>query len=360
MAMFSKKLLAALLPAILLSGCATAPTTSATPTPAAFTACLIADSKGLKDNGVNESAYSAIKEAVVSLGVDKHEKVVSAKATPEQIYNQFNRMIRRGCQILVATGASMRGPIINAAQANPDLAFVFIDESLEPLTKVEASANLKRIAFDSGQSAILAGYLAAATTKTGTVATLGSFDTIPVRASMQGFLDGVNLFNDDTDSDVQVLGAGDSGWKFIGSYTSKPTAMRVAAAFIDQGADVIYAVASSASIGAGLATLKHPGTMIIGSDRDWYMDHDNFAWRNNILASTVKQVSRPVYAAIATYVEKQNLDVSTNEHLGNLENSGVSITDERSIAYPPQYNSELSRLRRSIISGEIPTPKGTN
>lgn len=357
--MFSKKVLAALLPALVLTGCSGSTPPAATPTPATVAACLVADSRGLTDNGVNESAYSAIKEAVVSLGAAKFEKVVGAKANSDEIYAAFNLMMRRGCKVIVASGSVMRSSVVRAARANPDLAFVFIDGGTEPLPASYRSDNLKHLTFESGQSAILAGYLAGANSKTGVVATFGSFSTPSVRAAMQGFADGVQLFNNDTDSDVLVLGAGDSGWEFIGSTSSKRAAAKLSTRFLEQGADVIYPVAGAAGSGAGLATLKHPSAYVIGSERDWYMDHDNLAWRGNILASTVKQVSRSVYASIAAFVSSSQVgDPATNEYVGTLENGGVSLTEERSVAFAPQFNSERTRLQRSIISGEIPTPKG--
>jgi len=360
---FSSKVVLALLPALILTGCSTAPTESATPTKAAHTVCLVADSRGLLDGGVNESAYSAIKEAVVSLGVAKMQTVLHAKSGPASIYKSVNLMIRRGCEVLVATGSRVRGAVVKAARANPDIAFVLVDDAVPAETAQPLADNLKHLTFASGQSAVLAGYLAAANSKTGLVATFGSTDTASVRASMQGFAAGVQLYNADADSDVVVLGAGGvwKDWTFLGSATDVSLAKAQANLFFNDDADVIYPVAGKASLGAGLATRGRADKFVIGSDRDWFMDADNKAWRGQVLASTVKQVSRPVLEAIKAFVNDAKVgDPATNEYVGTLANGGVSLTEERAVPFAPQFNSSRNRLISGINSGDIPTPKGTN
>lgn len=358
---FSKKISLALLPALLLTGCATLPTESATPTPATNTVCLVADSRGLLDGGVNESAYSALKEAVVSLGVAKLQTVLRQSSSPKTIYKTVNKMVRRGCGVVVATGERVRPAMITLAKANPDLAFVLVDDAVPAEVSASLADNLTHLSFEASQSAILAGYLAAANSKTGLVATFGSYDKPAIRASMQGFDAGVQLFNSDNDSDVVVLGAPGikKEWTFLNSSTNVRAAKAKALAFFADGADIVYPVAGVAGIGAGLATLGQTGKYVIGCDRDWFMDADNKTWRANVLASTVKQVSRPVLEVIKGYVLHQTVgDPLTNSYVGTLANGGVSLTKERTVPFAPAFNSEKNRLTSGINSGEIPTPKG--
>ena len=358
---FSSKIALALLPALVLTGCAMAPTESATPTPASFTACLVADSKGLQDGGVNESAYSAIKEAVVSLGIAKFEKVLGAKATTDQASASLGAMIGRGCNLIVATGAVMRSATIRAAKANPEVTFVLLDDTVPDKASVTLAPNLKRVNFATSQASILAGYLAAANSKTGLVATFGSFDTPAVRSAMQGFEQGVQLFNADTDADVVVLGAegANTPWVFLKNASNKAAGKAMAKRFFDDGADVIYPVAGAAGLGAGLATVGTTGKFVIGVDRDWFVDTDNLAWRSNVIASTVKQVSRPVLDEIkAQFSAAAGVHPTTTDFVGTLANGGVSLSAEQVVPFAAQFNSVRNRLISGINSGEITTPKG--
>ena len=359
---FSKRLTLALLPALLVTGCATVPTESATPTPATFSACLVADSKGLIDGGVNESAYSAIKEAVVSLGIGKSEKVLSAKATTDSATAALKAMVAKNCNVIVASGAVLRVATIRVAKENPDTTFVLLDDTLPTPEGTQIASNLKRVNFEAGQASILAGYLAAANSKTGLVATFGSFDRPAVRAAMQGFEQGVQLFNADTDADVVVLGAegANTPWTFLNNSSNKAAGQAMAKRFFDDGADVVYPAAGAAGLGAGLAAVGRADKFVIGVDRDWFMDTDNFAWRSKIIASTVKQVSRPVLEEI-----KRQFAAATGEHpatvdyVGTLSNGGVSLSEEQAVPFAAQFNSARNRLISGINSGEIATPKGS-
>jgi len=359
--MFSSKVLAGLLPVLLVTGCASAPTVSATPTAASAMVCLVTDSRGLSDSGVNASAYSAIKEAVVSLGVEKLIKVLHSSANASSAYSAINSMVRKSCGVIVSSGSILRIATIRAARANPDLAFVLVDDVVPSTDMKPLAENLKHLTFDAGQSAILAGYLAAANTKTGLVATFGSFDTPAVRSSMQGFAEGVQLFNSDTDSNVVALGEQGSLAKrsFVQSSSSQTAAKKMTEEFFSQGADIVFPVAGAASLGAGLATVGQEGKYVIGFDRDWYLDSANLAWRSHILASTLKQVSRPILETIRGYVSSAAVgNAATSEYVGTLVNGGISITEEHGVAFAPQYNSAKSQLVSKINSGQIPTPKG--
>ena len=359
---FSSKLALALLPVLALTGCATAPTESATPTPATVNACLIVDSLGLTDGGVNESAYSALKEAVVSLGIGKKQTVLRAAQNGSSIYSKVNALIRGGCNVVVGTGPKLRQAIIRAAVANPDIAFVLVDDGVPADDAKPLADNLKHLSFEASQSAILAGYLAAANSKTGLVATFGSFNNATVRSVMQGFVDGVQLFNDDEDADVLVLGAGGDGekWRFLNSAINQKGAQKLTNRFFEAGADIVFPVAGVAGVGAGLAAVDKVDKFVIGSDRDWFMDADNVAWRSRVLASTVKQVSRPVLEVIKAYVSSGSVgNPLTNEFVGTLANGGVSLTAERDVSFAPAFISARNRISSSINLGEIPTPKGT-
>lgn len=359
---FSSKVVLALLPALVVTGCSTAPTVSASPTPASVTACLIVDSLGLVDGGVNESAYSALKEAVVSLGIGKKQTVLRSAQTGSAIYSEVNALIRGGCNVVIGTGPKLRPAIIRAADANPDIAFVLVDDEVPQVEAQPLADNLKHLTFEASQSAILAGYLAAANSKSGLVATFGSFNNAAVRSVMQGFVQGVQLFNDDEDADVVVLGAGGDGskWSFLNSAINQKGAQELTNRFFETGADVVYPVAGLAGIGAALAAVEKTDKFVIGSDRDWFMDADNLAWRSQVLASTVKQVSRPVLEVIKRYVSTGEVgNPLTNAFVGTLANGGVSLTAERDVSFAPQFISARSRITASINSGETPTPKGT-
>ena len=65
--------------------------------------------------------------------------------------------------------------------------------------------NIKPLTFQTDEAAYLAGYAAASTTATGTVATFGGMAFPSVTIFMDGFLAGANAYNTDNGTSVSVL-----------------------------------------------------------------------------------------------------------------------------------------------------------
>lgn len=354
--MFSSKTLAALLlPTLLLTGCSSELTPSAEVTPAVTDVCIITDGGGFEDGGANESSYSAVKQAVVSLGVEKQQYSARPGRSVDFLTKKLEQFVSGGCGVIVAVGQDLRVPTIRTARANPTNRFILVDDAPHALELAAVPTNLAHIAYAVDQASAVAGYLAAAASKSKVVATFGSFPTPNVLAAMHGFRAGVERYNQDHATSVLVLGATDSqaaDWTFIESETSTLAAYRASVGFFTATADVIYPVASVAGFGAGKASLKFPGSLVIGGDRDWSTEAITADWRANLLASVQKQVSQRVFKTIELAL---GTDFVGGEYLGTLENEGVNLTAENSVSYPNDFNANLGRLTRDIIAGRLDT-----
>ncbi|WP_418606264.1 BMP family lipoprotein [Georgenia sp. SUBG003] len=115
-------------------------------------------------------------------------------------------MVQQGCNLTIGVGFLLEDPIQSAAEANTDTNFALIDSTFSDadFNPVELE-NAKPILFNTA-SAYLAGYVAAAVTETGTVATFGGMQIPSVAIFMDGFADGVAKYNEDNGGDVQLLG----------------------------------------------------------------------------------------------------------------------------------------------------------
>jgi len=357
--MFSSKNLAlALLPMFLLTGCSSEVTPSATTTPAPMTVCIATDASGLVDAGSNESSYYAIKQSVVSLGLVRQKHVFSERSSAGNIAATLTTFANDGCGVVVAVGENMAAPAVRAADANIATKFVLVDDS--PAALVELPPNLAHLTYAAKQGSYLAGYLAAASSKTGYVATFGSARTKNVLDAMAGFRAGVERFNDDHQAGISVLGAlsaNTANWRMIGSESNAAKARKVAGIFFKAGADVIYPVAGKAGLGAGAATLDYPGTLVIGGNRDWYLSPSAEKWKSNILASVQKQISSRVFAEIESALQGRFV---SSEFLGTLENEGVTLTSPHEIDYPELYLEAEAGLIDDIVSGKIQLPETDN
>ena len=341
----SKKIALALLPTLLLTGCSSELAPSASITPAPMTVCLAVDEAGFSDGGSNESAYYAVKQSVVSLGLARKKRSFSAKASNGNIAANLSAWAKDGCGINIAVGDHMAAPLLRAANANPETKFLLVDDGVTPIA---LPANVSHLIYSIDQGGMLAGYLAAATTKTGYVATFGSARTENVLSAIAGFRAGVTRYNSDHNKTVAVLGAPTNSpatWRMIGNETDAAKAKKIANNYFALGADIVFPVAGAAGFGAGEATLEHEGAMVIGIGRDWYLSSNASTWRDRVLASVQKQISGRVFEQIEAAL---NGSFISSDFLGTLDNDGVTLTGEHKINYPTDFVNARADLLRDI------------
>ena len=107
--------------------------------------------------------------------------------------------------------------------------------------------NVEGLVYATAEGAMLAGYASASWSKTGIVGTFGGINIGPgVTDFMDGFIAGVNYWNEEQGADVRVLGGRvpsdpDSG-TFTGNFDSTDDAKNVTQGMLDEGADVILPV----------------------------------------------------------------------------------------------------------------------
>lgn len=339
-----------------LAGCSAAPATP-TVTPIDYKACMVSDSGGFKDASFNEEAYNGLKEAEATLGVKVATVESPNSATQTDYVSGVNSMIDEGCNLIINVGFNLAVATRDAAKAHPDVKFALIDSALSNDDFSPLSLdNVKPIQYDTAQAAFLAGYLAAATTKTGKVATYGGMLFPSVTIFMSGFKQGVDYYNTAKGKKVVVLGAaGDdsSKWAATGDFNDQAKGKTLTEQFFAQGADIVLPVAGPVGIGSGQATLDKKGTLVVGVDSDWYNLPAHAAYKANILTSIEKKMAKAVLEVVKSGVDGTFTGGDANQYVGTLENGGVMIADQHDVVYPTGIQAELDALKAKIISGEI-------
>ena len=241
MAISSKQRFAAIgtvgVAALVLAGCAPAPEAGDAPAEGAsdFTACMVSDEGGFDDRSFNQLAHTGLENAESELGV----KILEAEsATPDDYAANLTTMVDQGCSIIVPVGFKLADATAAAAEANPEVDFAIVD--VEGL----GIPNVLELNYDTAQAAFLAGYAAAAYSKTGTVATYGGAAIPTVTIFMDGFANGVKHYNEVKGKDVKVIGwdvAAQQG-SFVDDFTNVSRAKEISTGFLSQGADVILEI----------------------------------------------------------------------------------------------------------------------
>ncbi len=313
-----------------------------------YLGCMVSDAGGFNDQSFNQSGREGLAAAATELGIG--EQAVESAAESDYATN-IDALVSSGCDQIVAAGFLLAEATATASAANPDINFALVDSALE--TPAE---NVKPLLFDTAQAAFLAGYAAAATSTTGTVATYGGVKLPSVTIFMDGFVDGVAHHNAEKGTDVAVLGwdkAAQDG-SFTGNFDDAAAGRNTTQNFIDAGADVILPVAGPVGAGtlAAARAAKDAGSdvKVIWVDSDGYEVQPDFG--DLILTSVVKEIGTAVQASISADVEGE---FDAAPYVGTLENEGVSLAPfhDFEATLPAGLTDELTAIQDSIVSGEI-------
>ncbi|MHB1172858.1 MAG: BMP family lipoprotein [Lacisediminihabitans sp.] len=339
--------LATIATAVLLAGCASAPTATtptATPAVANFLPCMVSDSGGFNDRSFNQIGLEGLVGAAKELGVK--EKHVQSNADTDYAPNLSN-LVAQKCSLIITVGFKLADATKVAAAANPTVNFATIDDS--SIT----AANVQPITFDTAQAAFLGGYAAASYSKTGIVGTFGGIPIPPVTIFMDGFADGVAYFNKVKGKTVKVLGwdVATQNGSFTGGFAAGTAAKAAAQALIDQNADVLLPVGGPIYQSAAQA-IRDSGKPIalIGVDADVF--NTDKTVQDILLTSIQKGVGT---AAAAVVKEAAAGKFSNTPYVGTLKNGGVGLAPFHNFAskVDPKLQSELDAIKADIISGKI-------
>jgi basic membrane protein A len=313
---------------------------------AAFTACQATDTGGVDDKSFNQTAWKGAQEAQAALGIEV--KLLEAEAETDYVPN-INSFIEQNCDIIITVGFLLGEATKAAAEANPDQKFSIVDYAYDPVIP-----NVLGQVYATDEAAFLAGYLAAGVSKTGVVGTFGGINIPTVTIFMDGFYHGVQYYNAQKGTEVQVLGW-DPATKeglFTNNFSNLDDGRAFAKNLNDEGADIVLPVAGPVGLGsAALASeLGADALKIIGVDVDQYItDPENGPV---YLTSVEKGMDTTVQAAITAAYDGS---FEGGVVVGTLANDGVSIAPFHDLdsAVSAELKAELETIKAGIIDGSI-------
>ena len=319
-----------------------------------FTACQVTDTGGVDDRSFNQTAYKGVQDAADELGF---EPAVLESQSEADFAPNIDSFVNEGCDLIVTVGFLLGGATADAADANPDQNFAIVDYDFSTAAGDAADEydNIKELTFATDEAAFLAGYVAAATTETGTVGTYGGINLPTVTIFMKGFQLGIEHYNEENGTNVELIGwdnAADDGL-FTGDFEDQSKGRATTESLLDDGADIIMPVAGPVGLGTIEAVRARGGdAKVIWVDTDGCTsvpdDCDLF------LTSVMKNMDVAVHDAT---VEAEEGNFEGGIYAGTLENEGVDIApfNEFEDQVPDEVKDALDDLRQQIIDGEITT-----
>jgi len=314
---------------------------------------MVTDTGGLDDKSFNQSSWEGFLTA--------HER--SAKITIKNLQSastsdyakNVSTFLGQKCGIIITVGFLMAAVTQKAARQNPNQKFAIVDCSYASgCLSPPVQHNIEQLTYDTVQDSFLAGYLAAAMTKTGTVATYGGEEFGTVTIYMDGFWDGVQYYNKRHRKKVKLLGWNEKTQKgtFAGSFTNIAAGSQITQKFINAGADIIFPVAGGVSLGtaetvqAADADGKHIRMMWVDTDGCVAAA----AYCKYFITSVEKGITTSVTHAIMSAF---NGSFKGGTYVGTLANGGAVLAPFHQLPVPGSVQAELKKLTSQIESGKI-------
>jgi len=251
---------------------------------------LVTDTGGVDDRGFNEFSIKGLDKAESDLDIEKRVYVSNSADDYEP---NLEAAVDDGNEFVIAVGFLLAPSVIKVAKANPDVSFAGVDHFYGPPgdkaceeSKTCAVDNATGMIFPTEEAGYLAGVVAALTTKTNTVSTVGGIKIPPVDNWIAGFQDAVKK----TKPDVKLLNA------YSNDFNDAAKCKEIALDQIEQGSDVVFQVAGDCGLGAIDAACEK-GVTAIG------VDADQSAQGDCVITSALKPLEDSVYGIIKTYVD---------------------------------------------------------
>lgn len=341
---------------LLLSACtapvaapaAPAPASSggeAAPAPAAAIKIgLVTDVGRVNDRSFNQSAWDGVVQAGTALGLTEGEGFKYIETQDSKDYaDNIQQFVDAGFNVIVTVGFALGEATIKAAQENPDIYFIGVDQF-----QVEALPNLTGLVFHEDQSGFLAGALAAMLNKTGTIAAVLGTDLVPpVVAFGQGYELGAKYIN----PEITVLTTyhpGEISQAFVDPEWGAATAKQA----LDQNADVIFGAGGSTGNGALQEVAAAPGAgtdvFCIGVDTDQWETLP--AAHPCLVSSAMKLITPSVVELINTYAADGTM--TSGNYFGG---AGLAPFHDFEDKIPQEVKDKLAEIAAGLADGSLTT-----
>ncbi len=277
-----------------------------------FKVGMVTDLGGVDDKSFNATSWAGVERAKKELDVEG--TVLESKQQTDYATN-LTQLINQEYKLIITVGFLLADDTADFAKRYPDVNFAIVDNN-------SLGDNVRGLTFATDEAAFLAGYAAAAATKTGKVATFGGINIPPVSIFMVGFEYGVNYYNQKHGTNVEVLGwdtAANDG-VFAGNFDSTDDGRRLAETFMNEGADIIMPVAGPVGLGTAQAVKERGNAWVIGVDTDWTVSAAEY--KNVMLTSVMKKMDVAVFDTIKAAQAAGFAGFKGENYVGTLKNGG--------------------------------------
>jgi basic membrane protein A and related proteins len=312
---------------------------SSTPAEKKIKVAMVTDIGGLNDRGFNALAYKGLQQAKSELGADI--RVVTSKSNADYVPN-LSSLARQKYDLVVAVGFLMGDATDKVAKSFPQTNFAIVDFPSGALKS--KPKNVHGLLFKEAEPGYLAGYMAGlyAKKKGGdqVVSAVGGQKVPAVDAYAAGYEAGAKKAN----PGVKTL------FSYSQDFVDQAKCKEIALNQIDQGSQVVFAVAGQCGLGA-LDAAKEKNVQGIG------VDADQSYIGPQVMTSALKKVDVAVFDT-AKEIQEGTFKPGTDT-VFDLKSGAVGLGKVSAAGQP--FEADVKKVQDQIASGEIsdiPTEPG--
>ena len=296
---------------------------------------FVTDVGALKDKSFNQGTYDGVKLYAANNGLSYkyYQPANGDAATDDDRYDAMVAAAEGGAEVIVCAGYLQEAAIRRAANAYPDIPFIFIDGYPIQAEATEYDAdgnalpndspileNVAGISFQEEQAGYLAGYAAVMDgfTKLG-FSGGGGGENAACNRFGYGYLQGINAAAAELGVTVDV----NFSWQYGAAFQASPELQSMIAGWYANGTEIVFACGGSMFQSINSAASSYEG-YVIGVDVDQSSESDL------VITSAMKGLSDAVQWALG-HVYDDTFDTigGTGTSLGVNDNAvGLPTTDD--------------------------------
>jgi basic membrane protein A len=303
---------------------------------------LVTDTGGVDDRGFNEFSIKGLDRAEDELDIEK--RVYISNSADDYLPN-LEAAVDDGNEFVVAVGFLLAPSVIQVATTNPAVSFAGVDhfygkpgDAECAKSKTCAVDNALGMQYPSEEAGYLAGIVAALTTKTNTVSTVGGIKIPPVDNWIAGYQAAVKA----TKPGVKLLNA------YSNDFNDAAKCKEIALDQISQGSDVVFQVAGDCGLGAIDAACEKNVTAI-------GVDADQSAQGDCVLTSALKPLEESVFGVIKTFVDG-DFKGGDNQFFGVEDLPDAKLLAPFTPAASQEIQDAVAKAEASLKDGTIDPP----
>jgi basic membrane lipoprotein Med (substrate-binding protein (PBP1-ABC) superfamily) len=306
--------------------------------PDGFRVNLVTDIGRIDDGTFNQYSYDAMVAASECFGFETSYIETSSEA---DYATNIATSLSDNPDVLITNGFLIATDTLSAAQANPDVKFIGIDQFQE----AGYPDNYIGILFREDQGGYLAGVMAASLSESGVIGVVGGREDVPpVVRFVNAYKTGAASVN----PDIRVLST------YNESFTDPNKGASDAQQFMGEGADVIFGAGGLTGSG-GIKAAAEAGKWAIGVDQDEFFTTFNGgdAPGSEFLAtSAVKRVDLAVFRNI---VAAMNDTFEGGVYTLEAANDGITYAPFHDADIPDDVAAKMAETQAGLADGSIDT-----